>query len=309
MLRYIENKEIDRIKWDTTIEEAKNGLIYVYSWWLDSVSVHWDALVYGDYEIVMPLIWNKKWGLKSIYPPFEVQQLGIFFKKTLHQAQFDQFFEAIPKEFQQINLTLNTQNNFKTPKYTRWQANNYILDLNKPYNNLRKGYNSNTKRNIKKAKNLILQNKGEWTATQCIALFKEQKAHELKMDEAYYQRMEVVMKTSIMHNKGAIWGIIDEKGMVHAIAFFAFSHNRLYNLMPATRIEGKKSGAMFFLLDQLIQKHAETSNTLDFEGSMAEGVARFYRGFGAIVEHYWHIGHNRMSWYHKGAYRAVKWLR
>ena len=59
-IKYLQHKEIDKAKWDACIEQAPNGLIYSYSWYLDAMSKHWDALVLKDYEAVMPLTWNKK---------------------------------------------------------------------------------------------------------------------------------------------------------------------------------------------------------------------------------------------------------
>ena len=57
---YLQNKDIDKIKWDKCIDTASNGLIYAYSFYLDTMAKHWDALVMNDYEAVMPITWNKK---------------------------------------------------------------------------------------------------------------------------------------------------------------------------------------------------------------------------------------------------------
>ncbi len=52
---YLKNDEIDVVKWDLCIAKAANALPYAYSWYLDIVAPSWDALIYGDYEVVMPL--------------------------------------------------------------------------------------------------------------------------------------------------------------------------------------------------------------------------------------------------------------
>ena len=46
---------------------------------------------------------------------------------------------------------------------------------------------------------------------------------------------------------------------------------------------------MFFLVNELIKKHAATNKILDFEGSKVEGVYRFYKGFGAGLRSYYLI--------------------
>ncbi len=38
----------------------------------------WDALVWNDYEAVMPLTWNRKYGIAYLYQPFLTAQLGVF---------------------------------------------------------------------------------------------------------------------------------------------------------------------------------------------------------------------------------------
>jgi hypothetical protein len=51
-------------------------------WHLDRTAVVWDALVWGDYEFVMPLPVRKKWGIQYVYQPLFCQQLGIFPKPS-----------------------------------------------------------------------------------------------------------------------------------------------------------------------------------------------------------------------------------
>ena len=64
MINYKRHKEIDFKKWDNCIESAINRNIYATTWYLDLVCKNWDALILNDYEAVMPLPWNKKWGVK-----------------------------------------------------------------------------------------------------------------------------------------------------------------------------------------------------------------------------------------------------
>ena len=57
MISCLENKAIDKPKWDALIAECGN--IYAYSWYLDIVHPGWDALVDDDYQAVMPLTGGK----------------------------------------------------------------------------------------------------------------------------------------------------------------------------------------------------------------------------------------------------------
>ena len=81
-VHYITYQQIDKSKWDNCIDTAANGLVYGYSFYLDAMAKHWDALVLDDYEAVMPLTWRKKFGIRYLYQPAFTQQLGIFYKGT-----------------------------------------------------------------------------------------------------------------------------------------------------------------------------------------------------------------------------------
>ena len=61
MIQYLEHNQIDKKKWDDTIEEFGN--IYAYSWYLDVVHHQCEALVEDDYVSLMPLTGGKKFGV------------------------------------------------------------------------------------------------------------------------------------------------------------------------------------------------------------------------------------------------------
>jgi hypothetical protein len=76
-----------------------------------------------------------------------------------------------------------------------------------------------------------------------------------------------------------------------ALAFFLKFKNRIINLAPITLRDARESGAMTYILDEIIQKNANTDTILDFEGSSIESIARFYKGFGAKNQNFWTYHH------------------
>src|SRR5678810_1090309 len=106
---YLSHHEIDKTKWDRCIKEADNGLIYGYSFYLDHMAGQWDGLVLNDYEAVMPLTWNKKYGIHYLYQPFLCAQLGLF-GKNISTALLEAFLHSIPKKFAYWDIYLNHQN-------------------------------------------------------------------------------------------------------------------------------------------------------------------------------------------------------
>ena len=85
MLRHVRHAEIDRSQWDALINQAPNGLIYALTWYLDSVSPGWEALVKevaGRYVAVLPLPVRRKYGFSYLLQPLLTQQLGLFYAET-----------------------------------------------------------------------------------------------------------------------------------------------------------------------------------------------------------------------------------
>src|SRR4026207_1677707 len=149
-IKYLQQKEIDRKKWDACIHEAPNGLIYAYSFYLDHMAKQWDALIINDYEAVMPLTWNKKYGFYYLYQPAFTASLGVF-GKNLTKEIIDDFVSMLPSKFKLVEISLNSGNIVGETKSFSLLRSNYILNLNKPYEEIYKAYRDNHKRNISKA--------------------------------------------------------------------------------------------------------------------------------------------------------------
>ena len=87
MIRYMQHHAIDRVKYDHCVRMDVKGLVYGFSWYLDTLTESWDALILNDYDAVWPLPVRTKWGLKYFFRPFAVQQLGIFSKLPLERRR------------------------------------------------------------------------------------------------------------------------------------------------------------------------------------------------------------------------------
>ena len=134
-ITYLPQANIDKQKWDQCIETAGNGLIYAWSFYLDAMSKNWDALIMNDYEAVMPLTWNKKYGIYYLYQPFFTAQLGVF-GNNLSSKIVQSFLESIPVKFKYWDFNLNEKNLFAIPGFKMYERSNYILSLEKSYEEL-----------------------------------------------------------------------------------------------------------------------------------------------------------------------------
>ena len=295
-IKYLQHKEIDKAKWDACITKAPNGLIYGYSFYLDCMSKHWDALVFGDYEAVMPLTWNKKYGFAYMYQPAFTASLGVFGKDLIGEL-IGNFIKSIPAKFKLIEISLNRGNIVGDSKNFSLLRSNYILYLNKPYEEIYNAYRDSHKRNINKAFQLGCRVSKETSIDEMIQLNKEllQNVDGTKPgDYSNFKRLYELLK---IREQAKTYAIVDPKNKVLASAVFFFSHNRAYYILVGNHPDGKTIGASHALIDAFIKDHAGQDLILDFEGSDIRNLAFFYSSFGATEEIYPALKINKLPWY------------
>jgi hypothetical protein len=292
-IKYLEQHEIDKSSWDLCIDHSSNGLIYAYSFYLDHMGDHWDALVLNDYEAVFPLPWRKKYGIHYLYQPFLTAQLGLF-GKDLNASLLQEFLKAIPKKFKLWEFSLNYANIFPLNEFHLYQRTNYILDLNASYEEIYNRYKENCRRNNKKALQTGCQQVTNFHLDHIIKLVRNQPSPANESDLARFINLFYHLKNN---GKAKTYGIQSKQGELLASAVFIFSHKRAYYILVGNHPNGKNIGASHALLDAFIRDHAGQDLILDFEGSDIRSLAFFYRGFGAREEKYAAIKRNILPWY------------
>lgn len=300
-IQLLSQNQIDKTKWDICIDQAPNGLIYAYSWYLDTMAKNWDALVYNDYELVMPLTWKKKIGIKYLYQPFLTAQSGVFGKNITTEIR-DLFLNAIPSQYKYIDISLNAGNVTSAPSVLTYPRMNYVLPLHKNYEALYQAYNDNIKRNLKKS----VEAKGKAVKNIDIEKIIELAAAQIKKQgETLYDNMKrfrnLYDSLSIRGNV-ITYAIQFPSGEIGASAVFFFSHNRAYYILVGNHESGRNTGASHSLIDAFIKDHAGKEMILDFEGSDIPSLAAFYKGFGAQPEIYPALKLNRLPF-------CLRWLK
>lgn len=283
-IRFLKRKEVDEQKWNECIAGSSNSLPYAFSWYLDSVGENWDALMLGDYETVMPLVWLRKLGIKCLYQPYYCQQLGVFGKNMPKQVQ-ENFLNYATKKFSYININLNPSTKTISEEFKLIEKKNLMLNLDKEYNLLKKIYSENHSRNIKKAKKagIVFSEETDLSHFQKFYLEnvnRKQENFKSKHEKIFRQ----LTKMLIGNNSGQMFSAIDKGGKLIAASMIIRHQKRLINIINTSSALGKSAGASHFLFDNIIRKNAETETTLDFEGSSVPSIARFYQGFGAYAE-------------------------
>lgn len=293
---HLRHNEIDRTRWDATIAHSLCDLPYAYSWYLDVVCPMWEALATEDYAYVMPLPLKKKWGISYLIHPIWVQQLGVFSAHEVTTEIFESFRRRIPYFVYDFNI--NYLNKGCLSNCSSVKAN-LIIPHNKDIDTIRKGYNSNTKRNISKAQKAGLRI-GEAGVEEFVSLWKsENTTMRWDLHSTIQPLIEAAFSQFSIFNsqfQPRLFGVYKDDKLIAAL-FGMQTRERFIYLIPVSNQAGKEHSAMFLLVDYILENICcQQGLVFDCEGSMIEGVARFYRGFGAEEQFYASISRCRPQW-------------
>jgi hypothetical protein len=291
-IRLIKRAAVDIEKWDRCIGSARHSLVYCYSFYLDQLAKHWDALVLNDYEFVMPLIWNRKYGVSYLYQPAFLPLAGIFSASGIDEKMVASFITASGKHFRFAEIFLNHGNVLKglTP------AVNYVLALDAPYNAISGGYKTDLIKNLKHAAKTSFTYTPSANYKTVIGLYQQEYAQRMPQVTAHdYNNFTLLCETMLAKNKLLVREVYTGE-ILQAAAIFFKDNGRFYNIMSYVSAAGRDTEANPFLYDQLIREFAGKEQWLDFEGSSIPGIAAFYKKFGAIDQPGYFLRHNKLPW-------------
>ena len=300
-IKYLKHKNLNKQKWDSAIEKAENGLVYALSWYLDIVSPKWDALVVGDYEIVMPLTYRSKLGIKYLYQAVFIQQLGIFSIKDITQEIVQNFITEAEKHFKFIDIQLNYANpQLKDESFIL--RNTQLIDISKPYNELFNSYSKNLRKNLQKNSESDLSVNYKGKSSDFIDLmskmFIKKEVREIKQIDL--ENLKRVINYSMDNGLGEFYfGYLNDK--LCASAFFLKWEKRVI-IFTALNDSGREAGAMFGLIDKYLKENSGQDLLFDFAGSNIPGVKYRNLGFGAKNEIYFKVKINNLP-------TPIRWIK
>lgn len=278
MIKWINRNELDVEKYNTCIDKSSQGLLYAYSWYLDIVCTDWMVLVFNDYEAVMPLPYRKKLTLKYIYPPFWMLQLGVF-----SQGEVDienQLVLEVLNKYRFVELRLNSSNTIGNSEFIH-EKYFQILDLNVDHNSVTSNYQSDRKKDVRKAKKNELITQWNDRPENLIQLFQNNvgtRTPEIK--EKDYQVLLELIETCVRKNVGEILSVYQGNDLV-ASAFFLKYRDTVTILCSSTDFNNRNNGANTYLIDEAIKKHSSSYKVFNFGGSSMPSIAKYFKSFGA----------------------------
>ena len=254
----------------------------------------------GDYEFIMPIPYTVKKSQSVLYQPFFSQQLNILGKELPSVEVINHFISSIPQKFKLAQFNLP---NYLIQNVTDYEIEEVVfqyLDLNQDYEAIASGYSTNAKRQIKKGFKNELQVIEAEDLEAFISLFKGTVGYKLKFTEDDYSRLKTLMEFGLANNSGKL--LLVQKGdEVLAMGYFFIQNKRITYLKGASTIQGRDTGAMYYLMDFVIKEYAATNRIFDFGGSKIASVAEFYKKLGGVDQTYLSFAKNDLPWLLKKA--------
>jgi len=291
MIKYLSKNNLDIKKYDACISNATNSRIYAFSWYLNCVTDNWDALVYDDYEAVMPLPTRKKYGINYIYLPPWVQQLGVFSKEKISKELVNDFIKNIPRKFKRVAIYLNSANQLDIKNIEI--RNNYILNLNSSYDEIKSGFTKGRRSSIKQARQFYLKIENSDELDILIDLFIGEKDKTITKNFDF-EKLRILKDNLLLLSKLKIYHVKSADNELIGGAVFLFDEYRITYLFSTINKKGKEQQAMSFLIDYIIESYSNSKYIFDFEGSMIMNLASFFMSFGSKKEMYYHFNQKRI---------------
>jgi len=279
-IKHLNNSDINFVRWDNCINNAINGNLFAYSWYLNILCDDWEALVLGNYDYVMPLLVKKRWNNTIFYTSKLGIRLGVFSNKLISEEIVQKFIDAIPKNKSLINISLNAYNQLKSKNIKIFS--NYEIDLIKSHKRISENYSNQFQKDLDIAKKNKLSVVKGLLPNDLINFSKSKNViSKPRLNTNDIQKLRMIMAYCFRYNLGEAFGVYDSHNTIQAAAFFIQSKKKIYLLYAANSKIGIQTNAFHLLIDKYIEQHSEKDLTLSIENIITKFSREFYTGLGA----------------------------
>ena len=286
-LRYVPHAQIDRQLYNSCVHYALNGRAWAYKWYLDATARHFDVLVEGEYESVMPLVWDKSLlGRRRVRQPVLTPGLGVFSVHVLSPKRLGYFVREATARFDAVDLTFTGDGARVDENDWHWDARgNLALPLAaRPYDEIAAEYGSALLRELAVAQDARLLVHANLRPERIAAFVAEHAPRGQKLQHPMLR----VLYNALHRGWGWSSAVTDPDGQLLATAAFVFTHGRIAPILVAESAAGARVHARALLFDYAVRQSAGRPVVLDF----ASGDEAAYGGFGARRETLWHARHS-----------------
>lgn len=320
-VQLLPGSEIDKAEWDAFVEQSPQGAPYQLTGYMERVAPGYQVITVrkgGHLKAVMPFQTKTKAIWTSALQPGLSQYWGVLFAPDTFSSAYKEFrekrkwvsaiVERLPSEIDWLGYSFAPTFDYPLPfhwaGYTLQTRYTYQLSLEPSEAQLREALDPKIRQNIRK----YAEEGGEIhtasTVAPLLSLIRENAARgrQLLSAEAT-QTLEKLADWLIETGHGEVLTYrTADQSTVAAVLLIHFAGKTIY-LMGALHPEHKSSGIMPVLMWQAILEARSRSQLFDFEGSMIEGIEKFFRGFSPRPVPYLYIHKNKLplllKWFKK----------
>lgn len=280
--------------WDDLNRRSPQRSVFCSSWWLRASCG--SPQVLGLFErgrlvAGMPLYFERKFGIKICRMPKLTPVWGVVIEPFMQSGtnaaarEFD-----IARQFAGYVSTIRIFEQKFHPAQQNWlpfywnglvqtSRITYVIENPRDCDQMWMNLSQSTRSAIRKAKGLGLT---VLTGTVDDVWEMVKATFQLHGKAVGYTReyLDRLNRAAVERNQGANLAVRDKAGNLMAAAFMVWDSERAYGLVSGANAKGRNLGASSLLEWEMIKASAQFARVFDLEGSMLEGVERFYRNFG-----------------------------
>ena len=306
-IRYLKNEDINFVKWDNCINNAYNGSIYAFSWYLNIICERWDAIVKDDYSTVMPVLPNKTGPFFYSYNSIFAPRLGVFSTEILREEVVNEFLDKLSTVYKVFNVNLNKYNKVKPAFFKQKSKIVYECDLIETYDRFRKKYHADVNvalEEARKNKISVIKNVKPNEFLNLISSEHVLTSYTVKKNDLTNLRR--IIAFVYRHGIGEIYVAYNSYNELCAACLFLKSNRKSNLIFSAITREGLNMQAMHYLIDHYIKKHTGQTLTLNFENINIPEKEKFCKGFGAGAYFYINVQHENLTFPQNILFRLLK---
>lgn len=281
----VARSQIDDHKWNAKVLKYSEGRPYSLTWYLDCITQgKWSAIIYGDYEVIMPIPYHRKFLYqRRLYQPFLTQTFGPI-GVSVTEEQMLEFALIIKNTYRNSHVMFPASDKvIDTINHVEIRSNQ-VINLDQDIESIRASY-TKERRRIVNAKSANI----EFQFDQDIQNYLDRYRH------AEYPKTKPILRQMRMFEN--LLNICRDKGILEIITGYAdnevvtnaamlVTDSRVINLIGASNIQSRKLSANILKIDAMISRYQGEKKVFDFFGSSIPGVHNFNAQFGALSESY-----------------------
>jgi hypothetical protein len=277
-------------------KENKGVPVFMQPWWLDVVCEQWDAVVAkkGDH---ISGIWafpvEQKMGITMLRTPMLTPYLGphIFTPPDVKESRLDRFeYETIADLMKQLPAAkvwhlaiqpgIKQVGIFRQYKLRPEVQQTFLLTLSDDEATLLANMKDTARRNIKQAEKELTVTSSSDHLSRLFEFHERTLSKKGRSLPYTVEHLKKIMDACHANDAGKLW-VAKDDDEIQAIVWQVWDNNCSYYFMG-----GQNPGAGSYKATSLLLWHAikearrRGHTTFDLEGSMDEGVERFFRNFG-----------------------------